>query len=76
MSLSDALTAHRKTLKGPVCTVCTLIAGLSADDATALQEALDDVSFTSAGITRALRAEGHDVSAHTLLRHRKKECRG
>ena len=76
MSLSAALAANRKTLKGPICTVCTLVAGLSADDATALQEAFDDFGFTSAAIARALKAEGHDVSPNTVIRHRKKECRG
>lgn len=76
MSLSDSLAANRKTLKGPICTVCTLVAGLSADDAKALQEAFADPGFTSAAIARALKAEGHDASAHTIIRHRKGECRG
>ena len=76
MSLSAALAANKKTVKGPICTVCTLVAGLSADDVTALQEALDDPAFTGAAIVRALKAEGHDISPHTLIRHRKRECRG
>lgn len=76
MSLSASLAAHKRTTKGPVCTICTLVAGLSPEDATALQEALDDPGFTGAAIVRALRAEGHEVSPHALLRHRKRECRG
>lgn len=76
MSLSASLAAHKRTLKGPVCTVCTIVAALSPNDAVALQEAFDDASFTSAAIARALKAEGHDVSASTLIRHRKRECRG
>lgn len=76
MSLSAALAANRKTLKGPICTVCTLVASLSPDDAKALQEAFADQGFTSAAIARALKAEGHDVSPNTVIRHRKGECRG
>jgi hypothetical protein len=76
MSLSAALAANRKTLKGPICTVCTLMVGLSADDAAALQKAFDDFGFTSAAIARALKAEGHDISPNTVIRHRKRECRG
>jgi hypothetical protein len=76
MSLSAALAANRKTLKGPICTVCTLVANLSPEDAKALQEAFDDFGFTSAAIARALKAEGHDISPNTVVRHRKRECRG
>jgi hypothetical protein len=76
MSLSAALAANKATTKGPKCSVCTLIADLPTDDATALLAAFDDPSFTSAAITRALKAEGHDLSTCTILRHRKRECRG
>lgn len=76
MSLAASLAANKRTLKGPICTVCTLIAGMAPEDVTALQEAFNDPAFTSAAIHRALKAEGHEVSINTLLRHRKKECRG
>ncbi len=76
MSLSAALAANRATLKGPKCTICTLVSQLTPEDAAALQEAFDDLAFTSAAIARALKAEGHDISANTVVRHRKRECRG
>ena len=76
MSLSAALAANKATIKGPKCSVCTLIARLPADDAAALIAAFEDPSFTSAAIGRALRDEGHDQSTYTVLRHRKRECRG
>lgn len=76
MSLADALAQHARTLKGPRCTVCQLLKTLDAVDAKILREALADPSFTHNGIARALRAEGHQVGAGTLSRHRKGECLG
>ena len=76
MTLSAALAANRKLVKGPTCTICTLMSGLPADDAAALQQAFNDFGFTSAAISRALKAEGHEIHANTVIRHRKGECKG
>jgi hypothetical protein len=55
--------------------MCALIITLKADDAKALQLALDDPSFTSRGISRALKAEGHNIADGTVNRHRKADCK-
>lgn len=74
MSLAKALDTHKVSLKGPKCSVCTVIAVLSKDDAAALDAALSDQSFTGAAISRALKDEGHNISGAAVMRHRKREC--
>jgi hypothetical protein len=44
------------------------------EDRADLQIALDDPVYTSMGISRALKAEGYDVSGQTLQRHRRGDC--
>ena len=73
MSLASALAASQVT-PGPRCTVCTVFDKLSKDDAEALREALADATFTGAGISRALKSEGHNISGSSVMRHRKGEC--
>jgi len=76
MSLSDALQHERsaRQQKGPRCTMCCLLESLPNADRDALQAALDDESFSHAGIARALRSEGHTFLSITVSRHRRKEC--
>ena len=76
MTLAAALEQHKPTRKGPRCTMCDLMDILDKRDSTALAAALADETFTHAAISRALRAEGHKVSAITVGRHRKGECSG
>lgn len=76
MSLADSLEANKPTSKGPRCTVHILMEQLTPADRKALQAALNDASFTTAAICRALRAEGHDFGYTTMARHRKGECKG
>lgn len=74
MALKDALVANVGTKKGPVCTACTAIQSMSAEDQADLQIALDDPVYTSMGIARALKAEGYDISGQTIQRHRRGDC--
>ena len=76
VTLANALAQHGHTLKGPRCSVCSLLARIDPTDGKILREALADSSYTHNGIARALRAEGYNVSASTLSRHRKGECLG
>lgn len=76
MTLAAALEQHKPTRKGPRCTMCDLTEQLDKRDMAALTAALADETFTHAAIARALRAEGHKVSAITVGRHRKGECSG
>ena len=75
MGLADKLQETKQTVKGPICTLCTLLTVLGADDRKALEAALVDLSFTGAAISRALKAEGHHISDMTVNRHRRADCR-
>lgn len=76
MNLAASLAAHGRTLKGPRCTVCHLLSDLDDGNAKVLRDALADPNYTHNGIARALRAEGYQVGASTISRHRKGECVG
>lgn len=74
MNLAEALKETRTSLKGPRCNLCTITAALPKDEASALNEALADSTFSGAGISRALKAVGHSISGGSVQRHRKGEC--
>ena len=74
MALKDALVANIGAKKGPVCTVCLAIESMSEEDQADFQAAMDDPVYTSMGISRALKAEGYDVSGQSLQRHRRGDC--
>lgn len=75
MGLADALSrekaAHRK---GFSCSVCKALDLFDDDDREALAEALADPLIYSTAISRALKAEGHDISEHSVQRHRRGGC--
>ena len=75
MGLADSLEANKSTLKGPMCSVCHLTTRLDPKERAVLESAFNDDVYTSAAITRALKAEGHEVSTHSVARHRRGECR-
>jgi len=64
----------RIPVKGPRCTVCALIARLPDEDAEELITAMADPTLTGSTIARALRADGHHMTAQTLNRHRRGDC--
>lgn len=76
MTLAAALQHQREQgiRKGPDCRVCVIVRLLDKDDAVALNEAMADPKMTTSAITRALKAEGHEVSQTSVGRHRKGEC--
>lgn len=74
MSLADSLAREASTSKGPRCSICQLVDNLEPSDQDTLLAAFADARFTGAAITRALRSEGHSVSAQMITRHRKGEC--
>jgi hypothetical protein len=78
VSLADALHREKQagTRRGPCCTLCQAIPTLDKADREGLLASLSDPAMTAAGISRALRAEGIDIGTHTVLRHRKGECKG
>jgi len=74
VGLAEALERETRTRKGPECTVGLLLAMMSKADRELLQRYLDDPTATHAGISRALRAEGHQIKDATVSRHRAGEC--
>lgn len=74
MTLADELAdAGRQARKGPPCRMGVVLAALTPDDRTALQDALDGDGLTS-NIGAALRRHGHDIGDHTINRHRRGIC--
>ena len=87
MGLADRL-AGEMTGKERSCLVGRLLDTLPADDATALQSAIDEVraaqesgihpqarkGITATAIHRALSAEGVDTTAYTIQTHVYRRC--
>lgn len=74
MTMADALAAFKTTPRGPKCSLCVLLTKLDKADKTAVEAALADDTFTHAAIGRALKAEGHHITANTVQRHRTRGC--
>lgn len=63
------------TRKGPGCNVCSVLAAMPETDRETLIEAMDDATFTSAAIARALKEEGYNhINANSIIRHRRSDC--
>lgn len=74
MGLAELFAEEKKKGHSRRCYVCTLLTTLPPNDAKALTAALEDKHLSSTGITRVLVADGHKVYAHSVARHRRKEC--
>lgn len=76
MSLRDALHAEREaSKKGPDCGVSIVLARVDKADRDALLAFLADREVPATAISRALKAEGHNVGHAAVQRHRKGQCR-
>ena len=76
MALADVLkTANLTGRTGPRCSVCLTLEGLDKTDRAALEGVLADATVQHEALSRVLRAEGINLAAQTLSRHRKGECR-
>lgn len=73
MKFAEALQQETHT-QGPPCSVATVLDQLDAEDRAALLAALDNGTPLTA-IARALNAVGYRITAHTIGRHRKGDCR-
>lgn len=76
MNLAQRLAATDGLRGGPRCRLCILLMDLREPDAGTLRDAVAGNVYSSAQIATALKAEGHAVSAATVARHRRQECRG
>ena len=75
MSLADALKAERELAPGPKCGMCVLLPTLDEEDRAELEASLAG-KMSGSRISRAMRAVGINVSAQTILRHRRGDCSG
>ncbi|GGM55623.1 hypothetical protein GCM10012275_28440 [Longimycelium tulufanense] len=73
MSLADRLREPTKRPRSQ-CTFGLLLGRLEGADRKALDTALADERYTSRNIAEALQAEGYDMRAATVRRHRRGEC--
>lgn len=76
MSLAASLRSAVAQHSGRRCQTCVLMDVLAEKDRVALAAAFDDEALSTSAIWRAVEAEGHDVSAHSLRRHRSGGCSG
>lgn len=73
MSLRDRLEAAKPNRRTK-CFVCLLLLAMPDDDREALTEALDG-DLESSLITKVLESEGYFISACSVRRHRRGECK-
>ena len=59
----------------PPCTVTDALGGYTDDERAEWQEALGDGTLKHVQIVRAFAADGVEVSASAVSRHRRGECR-
>lgn len=74
-TLASALNGLRNPKKGPVCTTGYLLEQVAKTDPAghqALAESIDDHAIAATVIARALHEAGHQVSVHSIRRHRKR----
>lgn len=60
--------------KQSTCTIGAILADMSDIDRSGLQQALDTPAFTGTAITAILKRRGHQISSHTVQRHRRGGC--
>jgi hypothetical protein len=73
MAFAEALSKQVKK-PGTRCAIAVVLDAMEPADAEELSDALVDATWAHAQIHRALKAEGHDLAASTVSRHRKGDC--
>lgn len=77
MSIAKALKEYKPTRLGTACYICTLVSTLPEAESKPLAAAIaDPATYTSAGLSRLLSAEGYKIGDGAIARHRRGECRG
>jgi hypothetical protein len=76
VSLANRLTQTPRGKQGSVCRVCRFLIDLPKSDSATLRAALEGDVYTHKQIADALTAEGWEVSALSVGRHRRGVCRG
>lgn len=76
MSLSDRVAeGPAPVVHGSPCSVGVLHDVLPPDEAKALEQMLNDSSWSATQVYEVLRTEGYTVGRQTVNRHRGKRCR-
>ena len=70
-----AATVPPQRASSATCSIADLRAQLKGDDLAWLDEQLADDRAQGTWIARVLKANGHDMKAHNLQRHRRGECK-
>lgn len=60
--------------KQTTCTIGVILDEMSDIDRVGLLHALDTPTFTGTAITAILKKRGHQISSHTVQRHRRGGC--
>jgi hypothetical protein len=58
----------------PRCSVSVVLGSLDNKASGELLTAITDLSISGAAISTVMRDEGHDLSAFSVRRHRRREC--
>lgn len=74
MGIADLVVSTERVRRGPPCTVCEALAGLSEAESAALLRLLSDPAVRYTELSEALSSEGLDLSAGTLSRHARGRC--
>jgi hypothetical protein len=75
MSLAEDLKVLTPKIHPMQCSVGELFKHLSEDEVVSLKAVLSNEAIRHTDISKALRANGHSITASTLARHRNKFCR-
>lgn len=73
-AFSEALAVEQAP-QGAECSVGILLREVDADTSGEIRAALDDPGVQHAQISRALKTIGHSISAMTIGRHRRGDCK-
>ena len=74
MRLLDKIGVAQKNARRPSCSVGVLFGQLAKQDAADLRSAIENQSIPASTIAHVLKAEGHNVQASAVRRHRNKQC--
>ncbi len=75
MGFHERAQAAKANKGGPRCTIGVLIERAEPDYAESLQAALADPYIGPSVIETVLHEDGHDISAGTIGRHRRGQCK-
>lgn len=73
-NLLDEIYEVQAQARPSMCTVKTILETLSPADQEAMQQAFDTPGVQGTSIAKVLKKRGHQISSHTVQRHRRGSC--